>query len=622
MTRFLLFLFVFSLHVVQAASPFDHSKNLPIAYEGRFRSLDSAARLWLYDTYHKQQLKAEDLASFDTDNVSAIDLLWRIHFLGHAPWDHSPFFWIHYAQVKTFLELELTKERFSFKTLEEALRSKKTEAFQEIENVGSVAANSFKTLFQQLHLFESYRGSQNMAEQELAFFVADLEKQGIPASAIAQQLETHTPFFKRLRSAGATLWMLPLKSSPGEWVSLHAFHTQIYDPNQKQLRLPENFTAFSKEHFLSLREAYFILEQTILLHGTPERLNEAMENFVHHYSVAYATLAGKPYRQAHGKFLTYPTVARLSAETLYYRLPLIEISLGFYVLSLLLLLPSLSQSHSRFWRYSSFITLGIGFFIHTAVLILRCYILQRPPVSNMFETVVYVPWIAVAIGFLFYFITQTRLILFSSAAASVALLLLLKLTQVDARMENVQAVLDSQYWLIIHVLMVVGSYGAFVLCGILGHAYLFSAARKQSSPRTLESLAKSVLHTMYVGVALLIPGTILGGVWAAESWGRFWDWDPKESWAFISACVYLLFIHAYTFHRIGDFGLAVGSIAGLIAISFTWYGVNYVLGTGLHSYGFGNGGESYYFLYLGLEAIFLMYAWYIRQSERSLKDIT
>jgi ABC-type transport system involved in cytochrome c biogenesis permease subunit len=78
-----------------------------------------------------------------------------------------------------------------------------------------------------------------------------------------------------------------------------------------------------------------------------------------------------------------------------------------------------------------------------------------------------------------------------------------------------------------------------------------------------------------MGVAMLIPGTILGGVWAAESWGRFWDWDPKESWAFISSCIYLMVIHAYRFHFIRNIGLAAGSIAGLLMISFTWYGVNY-----------------------------------------------
>ena len=111
--------------------------------------------------------------------------------------------------------------------------------------------------------------------------------------------------------------------------------------------------------------------------------------------------------------------------------------------------------------------------------------------------------------------------------------------------------------------------------------------------------------TLYIGTALLIVGTILGGVWAAQSWGRFWDWDPKESWAFISALMYLAFLHAYKFRKIKERGLAIGSILGLMTISFTWYGVNYILGTGLHSYGFGGGGEWLYYSYLLGEGLFI-----------------
>jgi len=166
-------------------------------------------------------------------------------------------------------------------------------------------------------------------------------------------------------------------------------------------------------------------------------------------------------------------------------------------------------------------------------------------------------------------------------------------------------VLDSQYWLTVHVLMVVGSYGMFALAGVLGHFYLISRLISGRQTDQTERFGRQILQAMYLGTALLIPGTILGGVWAAESWGRFWDWDPKESWAFISSCVYLIWIHAYRFGHIRYDGLAVGSITGLMVISFTWYGVNYILGTGLHSYGFGSGGEIYYYLYLAGEAAFI-----------------
>lgn len=518
-----------------AASPFATTENLPVAYQGRFRSLDSTARLWLYDLYHKQQLKNDDLSAFNTDSSSALNLLWLTHFHGHAPWDNAPLFWIHYAATKSLLSLPTTQERFSFDELAAPLKQQFTDPSAEISHL--------------LHITQSYS-----------------------------------------RGIDTSLNMLPSRLSSGEWLSLHRL-----EQNSK------NFTVFSDAHFSWIQQSYLNLKKEVL-QGDEDAINEAAAEFSDAFSAAYTTLAGTPYQVAMGKHLLYPTWGHLRIETLYYQLPLAEIAIIFYVIALLLLI--LARPSSVYWGVLSLVT---AFAIHTILLALRCYVLQRPPVSNMFETVVYVPWIATTIALICHFISPNRLMLIAGAIVSVGLLVLLKITQANAQLENVQAVLDSQYWLIVHVLMVVGSYGAFAICAVLAHLYLIGTwwYAQQSSITTL--LARSILHTMYIGVALLIPGTILGGVWAAESWGRFWDWDPKESWAFISACVYLLIIHAYTFRRIGDFGLAIGAIAGIVAISFTWYGVNYILGTGLHSYGFGSGGEQYYFIYIAAELLFIIY---------------
>lgn len=341
----------------------------------------------------------------------------------------------------------------------------------------------------------------------------------------------------------------------------------------RELQNANNFTVYSDASFERIRTAYLNQDQEKLAKGLRE---------------AYAPLAGTPYQEAVGKALYYPSFSQLEAEKFYFKWPLIVVTIAFYGLALV-------------WRGFIFPAFGL----HTLLLALRCYILMRPPVSNMFETVLYVPWIATLAALLL----RSKGGLMAASFISIALLTLLKVTGMNSSMENVQAVLDSQYWLIIHVLMVVGSYGLFALSGILGHVYLL---------RESERLAGTILQTMYIGVALLIPGTILGGIWAAQSWGRFWDWDPKEAWAFISASVYLLFIHAYRFQRIGNFGLAVGSIVGLQAIGFTWYGVNYILGTGLHSYGFGSGGVGYYCLLLVLESLFVGYMCYKRALRGTL----
>jgi len=572
-------------------SSFESTKNLPVACNGRFCSLESASRLWLYDFYHQQKLKKTDLDAFHVDDRSALNLLWLIHFRGHKEWDHSPFFWIHYAQVKSFLKLDPTQDRFSFDAIH----------LNGIDQSDKSIADQLQELSHEIRLYESYNGSETSQNEEYEALLQQLEQKGISPKEISQTLEMRFPLSTRLKNAGTTLKMLPLRTFPGEWVSLNSFRINIYNPELGHLVPVGNFTSFKVSDFEKIRKAYFALELSL-----ENNTSEAAHVFYEAYSTAYNSIAGRPYKQSSGKALDYPSVWRLQAETMYYQIPLIEMTIAAYALALFLMAIGAFKPSFRRLTYAGIVVLLIGLLLHTLVLVMRCYILQRPPVSNMFETVVYVPWVALVIGWIFYLFTNNRVVLAAATFASLALLVLLKLTQVDARMENVQAVLDSQYWLIIHVLMVVGSYGAFIVCGILGHFYLIKVwISQENTPETLQ-ISKGILHTMYLGVALLIPGTILGGVWAAESWGRFWDWDPKESWAFITACVYLLIIHAYTFKRIRNFGLAVGAVAGLMAVSFTWYGVNYILGTGLHSYGFGSGGELYYYSYLTAECLFLL----------------
>lgn len=364
------------------------------------------------------------------------------------------------------------------------------------------------------------------------------------------------------------LAFLPAREGKGKWLPLSSLKENS-----------TNLTLYPDALFQTIQTQY--LTNDALLPVTLSR--------------AYEQIAGTPYLLAFGKTLTYPTVNQLKAEHLYYRLPLIPLCIAAYLFALILFAVGTSST--------ALVVEILAFSLHTAILGLRIYILGRPPVANMFETILYVPWFAVLGSLLLARSTERKWMLIASNSVSIGLLTLLLVTRMEIGMENVQAVLDSQYWLIVHVLLVVGSYGIFALAGVLGH--LFFLIPSKQNP-----IAHSLLKSLYLGTGMLIAGTLLGGVWAAQSWGRFWDWDPKESWAFISICIYVIGIHLYRFHRIGDKGLAMGAIIGLQAIAFTWYGVNYILGTGLHSYGFGNGGETYFYLFLFCEIIFLIWAAY------------
>jgi ABC-type transport system involved in cytochrome c biogenesis permease subunit len=120
--------------------------------------------------------------------------------------------------------------------------------------------------------------------------------------------------------------------------------------------------------------------------------------------------------------------------------------------------------------------------------------------------------------------------------------------------------------------------------------------------------------TLQVGVLLLTTGTILGGVWANYSWGRFWDWDPKETWALTALLGYLFLLHGRISGLWGGFGLAVGSVIAFMSVLMAWYGVNFVLGAGLHSYGFGTGGFPLVATFVGCEVAFVLLSFWRKRA--------
>ncbi len=253
-----------------------------------------------------------------------------------------------------------------------------------------------------------------------------------------------------------------------------------------------------------------------------------------------------------------------------------------------------------------------GFVVHTYGLILRTIILDRPPVSNMYESVVFVGWAVIIFSFILllqqkYKRKDSHVLLTSTLLAATLTMVMADLLPMSSELGMLEAVLRSTYWLTIHVLVIVASYGAFALACALGHVYLVNILIGFSMKQpVMRDISDSIYQSIKIGVILIGAGTILGGVWANESWGRFWGWDPKETWALISFLGYMALLHGRKAGWFRDFGLAVGSLLGFLLILMTWYGVNFVLGTGLHSYGFGTGGQNYALGFTIFELLFLI----------------
>jgi len=248
---------------------------------------------------------------------------------------------------------------------------------------------------------------------------------------------------------------------------------------------------------------------------------------------------------------------------------------------------------------------------------LRTAIVQRAPVSNTFEVLLWMGLVAIVIGLLAQLLVDRKsYYLFGSVVAAFACVLFAGMVPLTDRTNSLPAVLRSNYWLIIHVITIVSSYGVLAVAGVLGHVYLTRnvlLARgtrpptpPEPGPHRSPPLIVQTYRCIQIGLLLLTAGTILGGVWAADSWGRFWGWDPKETWALISIVVYFAILHARYSRWIMDFGLAASAILGFIVIVWTFYGVNYVMASGLHSYGFGSGGEVWVGLWAAIELAFLV----------------
>lgn len=236
------------------------------------------------------------------------------------------------------------------------------------------------------------------------------------------------------------------------------------------------------------------------------------------------------------------------------------------------------------------ILIGFLFVLHTAGLILRWYISGHAPWSNAYESMIYVAWATMLFGLIFG--RKSDLTIASTAFVASMILMIAHWNWMDPAIANLQPVLNS-YWLMIHVSIIVGSYGPFSIGMILGLVALFlmiftNSKNKQKMELNIKELTYINEMALTVGLVMLTIGNFLGGQWANESWGRYWGWDPKETWALISIMVYAFVIHARLVPGLrGLWIFNLLSVCAIASIIMTYFGVNFYL-TGLHSYASGD----------------------------------
>ena len=237
-------------------------------------------------------------------------------------------------------------------------------------------------------------------------------------------------------------------------------------------------------------------------------------------------------------------------------------------------------------------TLLIGLFLfHASGLAMRWIISGHAPWSNGYEAVIFIAWVSMLAGFLFS--RKNAVVIAGTAILAALMIFVTEMNLLDPEITPLQPVLKS-YWLMIHVAVITGSYGFLGLACILGFLnltlYTFQTnTNKVIVKRNINELTYVSEMTMTIGLFMLTIGTFLGGIWANESWGRYWGWDPKETWALVSVLVYAVILHLRFIPGLkSKFVFNLVAFWGYSAILFTFFGVNFVL-VGLHSYAQGDG---------------------------------
>jgi len=358
------------------------------------------------------------------------------------------------------------------------------------------------------------------------------------------------------------------------------------DQNNKWVSFPEinefKFTGSDSLYVNNVLQLYFQTLRVAINDNDYSQSDELLESI-------------KGYQNKYGNNVM-PNDFKIKSEVIYNKVDIFNKLYKWYlILGLGLLIILISQifynnkfvnSLIKLFKYSIYIL----FILNTIGLISRWYIAGHAPWSDAYESIIFVSWATVIFGIIFG--KKSLFTLASATFISSVILSIAHMNWLDPSIANLQPVLDS-YWLMIHVAVIVGSYGPFAIGMMLGVVVLLLtiiSKKKNSKSLSLKLEELTIVNelSLTIGLVMLTIGNFLGGMWANESWGRYWGWDPKETWALISIIIYTAVLHLRIVPKLNNKWLFnFTSIISFASIMMTYFGVNFYL-VGLHSYASGD----------------------------------
>lgn len=310
----------------------------------------------------------------------------------------------------------------------------------------------------------------------------------------------------------------------------------------------------------------------------------------------------------------WPAAEQIEREVFYNRL-------NPFRLSWLILLASLLAAIAAWVRQSrtldriAFACLAGGFGMTTWGLLLRWQVGDRIPAANMYESMLFLAWGVGLFAVIANGVARNRLVVLNAAVMAALTLALADLLPIDRLIHPIAPVLAGTPWLAIHVPIIMVGYAVLALGLVVAHMQVGVSAFAPERIDLADRMYELLYWYMFVGSIFLVAGIITGAMWAASSWGRYWGWDPKEVWSLVAFLAYMAILHAKLDRMIGRFGVAVVSILAFQTILMTYLGVNFVLVTGMHSYGMGDSPVVMWMVAVAMvEVAFLGYAaWVVRR---------
>jgi len=537
---------------------------IPVLVGGRVKPLDTVARNSLLIIRTKETLRLDD-----GHNISAIK--WLADTLFNAPVaDQYPAFVIQNADVLGLFGWQQSDRKyFSFAQLAPFLKQV-DEQGEQAEKMQAVERSAYQSAILNLrNALVLYQRLKNSLQPEGAEdFAAELQafEQAVPAAArAARAKETGATFdqgrldriaeimqgYERMADM-AYLLAVPQPSGSGDWHSvgqaiMESIAARGMDP---VVRL-----------YASLGDAYRA--------GDSAAFEESVDRLTDRIAQLQPT-----------------GVKRARYEFFFNAIDPFTHSITLYVLAFLLACLSW-LAWQRPLNRAAFYLLLLAIAVHTFGLISRMYLQERPPVTNLYSSAIFIGWGAVIVALILERIFRDGIgAACAGAIGFITLIIAHHLAGNGDTLEMLQAVLDTNIWLATHVVAITTGYSAMFLAGMLAIIYIVRGVFTRSLKKnTADSLGRMTYGVVCFATLFSFVGTVLGGIWADQSWGRFWGWDPKENGAVLIVLWCAIILHARWGGFIRQRGLMIMALFGNIVTSFSWFGVN-MLGVGLHSYGF------------------------------------